>query len=74
VGDERLARLRHHRRTTGVYPTTEASILEDHGSDSNHLSEDEGLRLVLKACDSLEAQALHLSQSLRREEEPADIS
>lgn len=72
--NRRLARLRHHRRTTGVYPTTEAGILEDYGSDAGHLSEDEGLRLVLEACDVLEAQVLHLSQSLRREGEPADVS
>jgi gamma-glutamyl:cysteine ligase YbdK (ATP-grasp superfamily) len=74
VEDERLARLHRHRRTTGVYPTTEARILEDYGSDAGHLSEDEGLRLVLEACADLEAQVSHLSQSLRREGEPADVS
>jgi gamma-glutamyl:cysteine ligase YbdK (ATP-grasp superfamily) len=74
VEDERLATLSRLRHTTGVYPTTEAGILEDYGSDIRHLSEDEGLRLVLKACDGLEAQILHLSQSLRHEEEPADVT
>jgi gamma-glutamyl:cysteine ligase YbdK (ATP-grasp superfamily) len=73
VEDERLAMLRRHRRTTGIYPTTEATILEDYGSDVGHISEDEGLRLVLKACDRLEAQVSSLVGSQRREEEPADV-
>ena len=73
VEDERLAVLRRHRRTTSVYPTTEAGITEDYGSVVGYLSEAEGLRLVLKACDALEAQILTLSQSLRHEEEPADV-
>ena len=59
---------------TGVYPTTESGILEDYGSDAGHLSEDEGLRLVLKACEVLEAQVSSLVGSPRREEEPADVS
>jgi gamma-glutamyl:cysteine ligase YbdK (ATP-grasp superfamily) len=71
VEDERLAVLFHHRRTTGSYPTTEAGILEAY---DEHLSEDEGLRLVLEACDELETQVSHLSQSHRRDEEPADVS
>ena len=29
--DERLVELRHHRSATGLYPTTEADILEDYG-------------------------------------------
>jgi gamma-glutamyl:cysteine ligase YbdK (ATP-grasp superfamily) len=74
VEDERLATLDRHRRTTGVYPTTEAGILEDCGSDIGQLSEDEGLRLVLKACEELEAQVSGLVGSQRREEEPADVS
>jgi hypothetical protein len=74
VEDERLAMLRRHRRTTGVYPTTEAGILEDYGSDVGHLSEDEGLRLVLKACERLESQVSSLVGSPRHEEEPADVS
>jgi len=72
VEDERLAVLFRHRRTTGTYPTTEAGILEGY---DGHLSEDEGLRLVLEACDELEAQVSHLSRSSQRqEEEPADVS
>jgi len=69
--DERLAALFHHRRDTGSYPTTEAAILESY---DGHLSEDEGLRLVLEACDELDAQVSHLSRSHRRDEEPADVS
>jgi hypothetical protein len=71
VEDERLAVLLDYRRTTGNYPTTEASILETY---DGHLSEDEGLRLVLEACDEMEAQVSHLSRSQRQEEEPADVS
>jgi carboxylate-amine ligase len=59
--DRRLAELRHHRCTTGVYPTTEAHILEEY--DGGNLSEDEGVRLVLGACDELEAQVSRLSRS-----------
>jgi carboxylate-amine ligase len=70
--DERLARLRHQRLTTGVYPTTEAAILEDY--DGGHLFEEEGLRLVLEACDELEDQVSRLGRSPRQEEEPADVS
>jgi hypothetical protein len=71
--DERLAELRRHRSATGVYPTTEAGILEDHDPDDGHLSEDEGLRLVLGACDELEAQVSRVIRSQRQEEEPADV-
>jgi len=70
--DERLAELRRHRRATGVYPTTEASILENY--DGGHLSEAEGLRLVLGACGELEAQVSRLCRSQDQEEEAADIS
>jgi hypothetical protein len=72
VEDERLARLLRHRRNTGIYPTTEAAILEEYDGP---LSEDKGLRLVLEACDELEAQVSHLVRSSpRQEEEPADVS
>ena len=74
VEDERLARLRRRRRATGTYPTTEAGILDDYGSVVGHLSEDEGLRLVLMACDGLEAQVAGLVGSPHHEEEPADVS
>ena len=69
--DERLAKLRRHRLATGLYPTTEAGILTDY--DGSHLSESEGLRLVLEACDELEGQVLRLLGS-QHQEEPADIS
>jgi gamma-glutamyl:cysteine ligase YbdK (ATP-grasp superfamily) len=69
--DERLAILFHHRHTTGSYPTTESGILEAYDGP---LSEDEGLRLVVEACDELETQVSQLSRSQRQEEEPADIS
>ena len=71
VEDERLAVLSYHRRTTGSYPTTEAGILEAY---DGHLSEDEGLRLVLEACDELETQVSRLGRSQRQEEEAADVS
>ncbi|HEX6708767.1 MAG TPA: glutamate-cysteine ligase family protein [Rubrobacter sp.] len=71
VEDERLARLRRHRRTAGGYPTTEAGILEDYGPDVVHLSDEEGLRLVLKACDELESQ---VSSLVGPQQEPADVS
>ncbi len=55
-GDERLAGLRRHRRSTGGYPTTEAGLLAGRASGNGHISEDEGLLLVREACDELEAQ------------------
>ena len=69
--DERLVELRRHRLATGVYPTTEAGILQEYGG---YLSEDEGLRLVLDACDELEAQVSRLNRSQPQEEKPADVS
>lgn len=69
--DERLVELRHHRSATGLYPSTESDILEDYGAS---LSEDEGLRLVLEACDELDAQVSRLCRSQEQEEEPADVS
>jgi gamma-glutamyl:cysteine ligase YbdK (ATP-grasp superfamily) len=70
--NERLAELRRSRLAAGVYPTTEASILENY--DGGHLSEAEGLRLVLEACDDLEAQVSRLCRSQHQSGEPADIS
>ena len=64
--DERLAGLREHRLSTGVYPTTEANVLERCPPQGGCLSSDEGLRLVLEACDELEARASGVSQ--RRDE------
>jgi carboxylate-amine ligase len=71
IEDERLAVLFNHRRTTGSYPTTEADILEAY---DEHLSENEGLRLVLEACDELETQVSHLSRAQSRDEGAADAS
>ena len=73
-GEERLVELRRQRQATGVYPTTEARILEDYNPADGYLSEDEGLRLVLEACDELEAQVSRLGRSQYQSEEPADIS
>jgi gamma-glutamyl:cysteine ligase YbdK (ATP-grasp superfamily) len=77
--DERLVELRHHRSATGLYPSTEADILEDYGASLSEdygasLSEDEGLRLVLEACDELDAQVSRLCRSQEQEEDPADVS
>jgi hypothetical protein len=64
--------LQQHRRSNGRYPTTEADILENYASHNGHLSEVEGLRLVLEACDELEAQVSHLLGE--DEPTPADAS
>jgi len=73
--DRRLAGLRRHRRAAGGYPTTEAEILKAHAPDDGDLSEERGLRLVLEACDELEAQVSRLSEGLpRREGETVDLS
>ena len=72
--DQRLAGLRHHRSTAGGYPTTEAEILKSYAPDDGGLSEEQGLRLVLEACDELEAQVSRLGGLARREGEPADVS
>jgi carboxylate-amine ligase len=54
--DVRLATLWHRRSSVGGYPTTEAGLLRDYVRGDEHLSEDEGLRLVREACDELEEQ------------------
>ena len=59
-GEERLAALRRHRYSAGGYPTTEANILQDYSSGDACLPEEEGLRLVLEACDELEEQVSSL--------------
>ena len=71
VEDERLSVLFSQRRTTGIYPTTETGFLEGY---DGHLSEEEGLRLVLDACDELETQVSYLSRTKPRQEEPSDVS
>jgi carboxylate-amine ligase len=68
--EERLAGLRRHRQATGGYPTTEAGILREHATDDGTLSQEEGLGIVLGACEELEGQVSRLS-GLR---EPADVS
>jgi hypothetical protein len=70
--NERLAAFRRQRLATGLYPTTEAGILTEY--DGGHLSESEGLRLVIEACDELEVQVTRLLGSQHHEEEPADVS
>ena len=52
----RLEKLRLRRQATSAYPTTEGEILEARGPSRGHLSREEGLRLVLWACDGLEGQ------------------
>jgi gamma-glutamyl:cysteine ligase YbdK (ATP-grasp superfamily) len=62
AGEEaRLAGLQRHRRSSGAYPSTEADLLEVYSSEDGGLPTEEGLRLVLAACDELEAQASSLS-------------
>ena len=72
--DRRLTGLRRHRRKAGGYPTTGAHILGVHAPDDGGLSEEDGLRLVLEACDELEAQVSRLGGLARHEGEPADVS
>jgi hypothetical protein len=69
--DERLATVRR-RLSDGGHATTEAKILEDYSSHDGRISREDGLRLVLEACDELEVQVSHL----HREDEPtaADVS
>jgi carboxylate-amine ligase len=52
----RLEKLRLRRQATGLYPTTEAEILGTRGSSQDRISKEEGLSLVLWACDGLEGQ------------------
>ena len=52
----KLEKLRLRRQATGLYPTTEAEILGTRGPSRDLISREEGLRLVLWACDELEGQ------------------
>ena len=52
----RLEKLRLRRQATGLYPTTEAEILGTRNTSRDRISKEEGLRLVLWACDELEGQ------------------
>ena len=55
-GGPRLEKLGLRRQATGLYPTTEAEILGTRGPSRDRISKEEGLRLVLWACDELEGQ------------------
>jgi carboxylate-amine ligase len=52
----RLEKLRLRREATGLYPTTEAEILGTRSPSQDSISKEEGLSLVLWACDELEGQ------------------
>jgi gamma-glutamyl:cysteine ligase YbdK (ATP-grasp superfamily) len=60
-GGPRLEKLRLRRQATGRYPTTEAEILAAHNPENGRLSREDGLRLVLWACDALEDQVSRLA-------------
>ena len=52
----RLEKLRLRRQATGLYPTTEGEILAARIPRDDRVSGEEGLRMVLWACDELEGQ------------------
>jgi carboxylate-amine ligase len=54
----RLEKLKLRRQATGLYPTTEAEIRGSRGLSQDRISKEEGLSLVLRACDELEGQIL----------------
>jgi len=58
--DEALVQLVEARRETGFYPTTEAEVLAGYAG-GEVLSREEGLSLVLRACDRLEAEVYRLA-------------
>lgn len=66
----RLEKLRLRRQATGLYPTTEGEILAAHTPRDGRISNEDGLRLVLWACDELEGQIM----APEPEDGPADIS
>ena len=70
----RLEGLKDHRTREGVYPTTEGEILESYTAKDALLSREDGLRLVLWACDELEAQVSSLGRLFETEGEPAGAS
>ena len=67
----RLEGLKDRRTQEGLYPTTEREILETYAVQDGLLSREDGLRLVLWACDELEDQVLRLDRLLETEGEPA---
>jgi len=52
----RLEKLKLRRQATGFYPTTEGEILASRESRRDEISREEGLSLILWACDVLEGQ------------------
>ena len=52
----RLEKLRLRRQATGRYPTTEGEIRATRGPRNERITSEEGLSLVLWACDELEGQ------------------
>ena len=55
-GGPRLEKLRLRRQATGLYPTTEGEILTTRSPRGERITSEEGLSLVLWACDELEGQ------------------
>lgn len=55
-GGEGALYLAKLRSTLGEYQTTEADILQEFATATGEISSDEGLRLVLQSCDTLEEQ------------------
>ena len=70
-GAPRLDKLRLRRRATGSYPTTEAEILDTFGPKDGRIPREEGLGLVLWACDRLEEEVSRLAALPEPEGEPA---
>lgn len=70
-GGPRLEKLMLRRRATGRYQTTEAEILRIHSPHEDVIAGEEGLRLVLWACDELEEQISRLAHLPEAESEPA---
>jgi carboxylate-amine ligase len=60
-GGEGSHYLAKFRSSLGEYQTTEADILQEFQPPTGEISQDEGLRLVLKSCDKLEQQVSALS-------------
>lgn len=70
----RLEKLRGRREQGGSYPTTEGEILASFGTGDGLISREDGLSLVLWACDELEAQVSRLDRLLEPEGETAGAS
>ncbi|MBV8884353.1 MAG: hypothetical protein JO235_10215, partial [Chroococcidiopsidaceae cyanobacterium CP_BM_RX_35] len=61
-GGEGAGYLTKLRSDLGEYQTTEAKILQEFNQAGSQLSQDEGLRLVRRACKQLEAQVSFFDQ------------